>query len=98
MGNSELLSIIREVIVRLRMNEFDSHLLLNMLQRRYPIEYSSLLADKTDTEAHRELGKFLLDNQKKLHIVKTGEYRETINIHNVNSRPCLAHYRRHFLN
>lgn len=82
MKDSEKLAIFGKVIKRLGMEEFDSHVFLNMLQRRYPMEYANLLADTDDTEAHRKIGKFLSDNQKELNIENTGKINESLNIHN----------------
>lgn len=95
MNNSEKLTVFGEVIVRLGMEEFDSHVFLNMLQRRFPMEYSSLLADKDDTEAHKEIGKFLSDHQRDLGIENTGLFNESINVHNVKSKVPIWHVTNH---
>lgn len=92
MEDSEKLTIFSEVIERLGMDEFDSHVFLNMLQRRFPIAYASLLKGKDDADAHRGIGKFLSNNQKALNIENTGEMRESLNMHNTMTKVPLWHY------
>lgn len=79
--NTHLQQIFTDVINRMGMNEFDSHVFINMFQRRYPLIYSDLLLNKDDRAAHSYIGFLLEKYHKELGIEKVGTFQYSNNIH-----------------
>ena len=66
---------------------FDSHDFIRRLMEKHPHLYANiLLKNKTVTNAHAEIGRFLLNNSDELNIEITGE-RVSLDVF-LNNTPC----------
>lgn len=81
------LELFKDTIDGLDKPVFDSHDFIRRLMEKHPHLYANiLLKNKTVTNAHAEIGRFLLNNSDELNIEITGE-RVSLDVF-LNNTPC----------